>query len=290
MYKKPHLTWDKQLQKLKNKNLIIKDDKKALKELKNLNYYRLSAYFIPFYDNNKNFINGTTFDDIIDLYNFDKKLRIITLEALQTIELYFKTQIAYHHSEKYGAVGYLKSKNFINKQKAKIFIDNMKEKIIASKELSIQHHATKYGKYVIPLWVGIEIMSFGELSHFYNILYDADKNNVVKAIGIHNNLIKNWLHCLSSLRNICAHHARLWNKTLTLGILIPNKKPKMQVLMPNNKTVFTYFTIILFILEKIKPNDQNFKKAIKDLFKKYPKVNKSSMGFCHNWEQISYWK
>ncbi len=116
-YQKKHKTFNEQLEILKQRKLQISNDSFVLTKLKHINYYRLSAYFLPFqYSKNsekKNmFLPEHSFEDIISLYYFDAELRKIVFEAIESIEIYFRTQIAYFHSLKYDAFGYLLLKNF----------------------------------------------------------------------------------------------------------------------------------------------------------------------------------
>ena len=104
LYAKEHKTFDEQLQLLKDRNLIIPNDTYALAKLQHINYYRLSAYFLPFQypknsENKNKFLPNTTFEDIINLYYFDTELRKVIFEAIEVIEIYFRTQISYCHSK-----------------------------------------------------------------------------------------------------------------------------------------------------------------------------------------------
>ena len=116
LYDKDHKTFVEQLELLKKRDLVISNEAYVLTKLKHINYYRLSAYFLPFqYEkdspNKDHFLPDTTFEDIIRLYYFDTELRKIIFEAIEVIEIYMRTQIAYHHSKKFGAFGYLDIRN-----------------------------------------------------------------------------------------------------------------------------------------------------------------------------------
>ena len=229
-YSKSFKTFDEQLMLLKERKLKILNDCFALSKLKRINYYRLSAYFLPFqYPKNSDkkdiFYEDTTFEEIIRLYYFDCELRKIVFEAIEIIEIYFRTQITYHHALKYGAFGYLKKENFETSQEFydKIMI-NLKDETKRSEESFIKHFKDEYNTTDLPMWAVVEVISFGTISKLYSILKTQEQEAVISELkGINKKVFKNWLHGLSVIRNICAHHSRLWNKTLGVKFEIPRK-------------------------------------------------------------------
>ena len=229
-YKKNFKTFDEQLVLLKERELKISNDSFALSKLKRINYYRLSAYFLPFqYPKNSDkkdiFFENTTFEKIIQLYYFDCELRKIVFEAIEIIEIYFRTQITYHHALKYGAFGYLKKENFETSQEFydKIMI-NLKDETKRSEESFIKHFKDEYNTTDLPMWAVVEVISFGTISKLYSILKTQEQEAVISELKeINKKVFKNWLHGLSVIRNICAHHSRLWNKTLGVKFEIPRK-------------------------------------------------------------------
>ena len=149
------------------------------------------------------------------------------------------------------------------------------------------------------------MISFGTLSKIYSILKTEEQKEVIfKLKGINNNVFKNWLHGLSVLRNICAHHSRLWNKTLGVKFEIPrkleefknikknivNKETKNNTEVKLNDKVFFPLSIIEYIFTCIGEDEIEFKSKIKTLLQKYPKVKLESMGFIENWEDNPIWK
>lgn len=290
-YDKSHKTWQQQIELLKSKNLVILDENYALEKLRNLNYYRLSAYFLPFYNENKKFVKNTNFTNIIDLYNFDIELKYLVYNALQTIELYFRTQIAYYHSLKFGATGYLDELNFTQNPKKpkthKSLINTMFKEINRSNESFIKHFKDNY--YEIPLWAVVEVMSFRTLSNFYSLLKTNEQKQICDIFSIDKSVLVNWLHVATLVRNICAHHSRLWNKTLAVILKIPNKNIFFKDIKLNNQKIFSFLSVMVYLLNKI-DSKNNFKNELKILLKKYPKVDLFSMGFYEGWQYTSLWK
>ena len=309
-YKKEFKTFDEQLQILKQRKLNISNDIYALSKLERINYYRLSAYFLPFQypkkSNNKDtFLNEIKFEDILQLYYFDSELRKIVFEAIESIEIYFRTQITYYHSLKHEAFGYLKKENF---ETSPEFFDRVQESLKnetkRSEEIFIRHFEDKYKTTDLPIWGVVEVISLGTLSKLYSILKTEEQKEVISKLkGINNNVFKNWLHGISVIRNICAHHSRLWNKTLGVKFEIPrklndfknikrtviNKDGESKEIKLNDK-VFFGLSVIEYILTCIGEDEIKFKSNIKTLLQKYPNVKAKSMGFIENWEENPLWK
>ena len=107
-YSKPALSFEQQIELLKNRGLGISDEERAKRHLSNVSYYRLSAYMLPYKIMQPNgivtdyFIKGTIWDDIWNLYKFDRKLRLLVFDAIERIEISLRTQIIYQLSHKYG--------------------------------------------------------------------------------------------------------------------------------------------------------------------------------------------
>lgn len=297
-YQKKHKTFDEQLDILKQRKLIISNDSFVLSKLQHINYYRLSAYFLPYQypkdSVNKNiFLPNIAFEDILSIYYFDVELRKITFEAIESIEIYFRTQIAYFHSLKYDAFGYLELKNFRENKVDKF--DELQSEILKektrSKEFFIKHFKKKYNSIDLPIWSVVEIISFGSLSKFFMILKEEEQNQVIQKIHSINKVVfYKWLHALSSVRNICAHHSRLWNRTLGVGFEVPRGLESFENMKKSKNKVFFALSVIEYLLTCIGEDEIEFKTKIKNLIKKYPKVKLESMGFVENWEQNLIWR
>ncbi|MBU0923466.1 Abi family protein [bacterium] len=296
-YQKKHKTFEEQLGILKQRKLIISNDSFVLSKLKHINYYRLSAYFLPFQypknsENENIFLPNTSFENILSSYYFDAELRKIIFEAVESIEIYFRTQIAYFHSLKYDAFGYLKLENFRENKTDKfqeLQDDILKEKT-RSKEFFIKHFKKKYNSVDLPIWSVVEIISFGSLSKFFMILKEEEQNQVIQNIhGINKVVFYKWFHALSGVRNICAHHSRLWNRTLGVSFEVPRGLESFENIKESKNKVFFALSVIEYLLTCIGEDEVDFKTKIKNLIKKYPKVKLESMGFIENWQQNPIW-
>jgi abortive infection bacteriophage resistance protein len=298
LYAKEHKTFQEQLEILLSKKLIISNKEYALSKLEHINYYRLSAYFLPFQHkkdspNTNQFLSNTTFEDIIRLYFFDTELRKIIFEAIEAIEIYLRTQIAYHHSQAYGPFGYLDVSTLRTNYQIEfdaLHLDIIEEKE-RSKEAFIKHFREKYDATDLPIWSVVEIISFGSLSKLFMLLRENEQNNVIAKMGsINKAVFFKWFKALSSVRNACAHHSRLWNKTLGVSFDLPRNSPKFAPLSNSTKKVFFALSVIEYILSCIGEDENDFKNKIKQLLYKYPNIDKQVMGFVENWEDLEIWR
>lgn len=210
--KKP-LSYGEQIDKLRSRGCIIDDEEKCKERLAVINYYRLTAYFLPFKGENDIYETGTNFNTVYHLYEFDRKLRGILFSAIEEIEVYLRANLSYFHALKYGALGYLDARNFNSKHNAERFQENIDREIKNnSKVLFVKHHLEKYDG-AFPIWVIIELFTFGMISYFYNDLTTQDQKSLAKSLygssAIYERL-RSWLRCCTDLRNICAHYGRLY--------------------------------------------------------------------------------
>jgi len=294
-YTKSPITIPEQIKKLKDRGLSFTDETKAANYLNNISYYRLRAYTYPFQDNNNPthlFIQEISFEDIINLYIFDRRLRMLIFNAIEKIEISLRTQIIYHYSLEYGAFWHLNSDLYNNTVYYTEQINLLQSEITRSNETFIKHYLNTYNEPIEPpCWMSLEISSMGLLSKmFSNLKKEKCKNAITAYFGLKNvDILTNWIHCLSVIRNICAHHGRVWNRRLP-KIAIPYKT---LFLFADNKQIFNnklyaYLCCILYILNIISP-EHDFKNNLLNLMKKCPLKQEKEMGFPENWDQEKLW-
>lgn len=209
---KPFLGLCQQVDKLKSRNCSVNDDIDCENFLLSVNYYRLTAYFLPFKGKDDNYHGNVTLDRIKGIYDFDAKLRNALFELISDIEIYTRSTLAYYFGGKYGALGYEDRANFSNKYNFDDAEERYKKEIEKSKNvLFVKHHLqNKGGRF--PIWVMCELFSFGDISRFYSGMHTADKKQYSKAYfdGTNYKVLSNYLKCCTELRNICAHHGRIY--------------------------------------------------------------------------------
>ena len=295
-YTKPYTTAGEQLLLLKSKNLIINNENYASLKLKHIGYYRLSAYFEPLQykqdDTKKNtFLPNTSFEDIVTLYDFDTKLRRVIFEAIEYLEVYFRSQIATAHASQYGAFAYLNKNNLkCNDSFFNTLQNSIEKETKRSQESFVKHFKRKYNTSDLPIWVVVEVISMSTLSKLYASLKTTEQLQVVSPfLGINKDVLFNWLHALTVVRNKCAHHVRVWNTTLGVRFEVPKKKKIFQNIESSNGKIFFALNVILFMLESI-DEESTFKKKLKELLDSYPEVDLEAMGFLPNLKESELWK
>lgn len=288
-YKKPHLSYQDQLSLLLKRGLqISENDKQGVKDiLKTVGYYRLSAYFLPFQSQKDTFNPNTTFQKIYTLYDFDSQLRSLLLSALEPIEIVFRTVITYYLSDRYSPFGYTNAENFAAGFKHSPWLENLEEEVARSHEVFIKHYQQKYRESPhFPLWMISEVMSFGSLSKIFSGLKYRDKKSISKKLSVHPDVLQSWLHCFVYVRNLCAHHSRVWNRQLSIRPRLPFRNELWKSL--NNKRIFSILTIMNYCFNKLEIN-YKFKEKLNNLLSKYPEVNFITMGMNNTWSNHILW-
>lgn len=170
---KPPTTFKEQVELYKSRKLYFEDSEYTEKILQRVNYYRLSAYGLTLKDPLiiDEYVAGTSFNKMLSLYEFDRRLRLLLLGALETIEIAFRTHISYETAHKLGPTGYRDKEYFINETFHQVSLTELDSLIDKSRkgELFVEHHFKKYDG-VFPIWAAIEVTSFGFLSKFYRNL------------------------------------------------------------------------------------------------------------------------
>lgn len=247
-YNKTPLTYEQHVELLTSRGLVISNPKDAVKFLKQVNYYRFSTYCVPFQHPHDVFIPRTTFEEIVNLYRLDAELRDAIFALLAPIEIYFRTQMAYELSHKWGTFAQYDSSIFKNGDLHKEWLDELEKDTVDSNEPFIKHYQTKYSDFPrLPLWMACEIMSLGSVSKCYSNLMRDAQLLICTVFEVKPNVLRSWLHTITFLRNICAHHGRLWNRNLSISPLIPNKHIKWQTIPFNNKKIFAGIAIMEWI-------------------------------------------
>lgn len=288
---KQPLSYSDQIARLREAHgLTIDDEAEALEILARVNYYRLSAYGIGLRraEDPEKYRDGITLRHLYRLYQFDMRLRSALLHLIEHVEIGLRTQIAYHLAMTYGSEGYRDVSNFEDRptaRSASIHSDTM-EKLDAEIRRQdnlpyVKHHKHVYGGH-FPIWVAVELFTFGMLSSLYSIMKPRDKKSIASVYGVHPKHLESWIITLVEIRNRCAHYGRLYN-------------------MPFNQTPFLFseyaryrkaqnklFPVIL-VLKRITEGQQewlDFLKALEALFIEYPEADPGFMNFPPDWKEV----
>lgn len=283
-YKKPPMKISEQIKLLKERGLIINDEEKLERYLRNISYYHFSTYFKHFQKDDL-FIKDTNFEDVLSIYVFDQKLRLLLLDVLERIEKSFKCHLVYEMSVKTGDPFWIANHNYFQDgERYGERIAKMLEDLKFSKENCIRYYYEKYNepKYP-PAWMIIEVLSFGQTVMIYNQLELENQEVVANSYGINKRFISNWFYALSILRNLCAHHSRLWNNEFLIrlnqghgfyGKLFDNS---------NGNRLFNYLVILHAINSKFNPTSGWVEKLDNIIIEHA--INISHMGFPDNWKE-----
>ena len=317
-YNKPYLAVPDQLALLESRGLVVTDRQKAEHYLAKIGYYRLSGYFYVFRKSivSKDgksteildqFKENVAFDDILALYVFDKRLRLILLDAIERIEVALRVDVALqlgmHDSKAHLDRRYLHSSfsQIVEGYSTSQFQDwerKFRKAFNSSRDDFVMHFKAKYPRCDLPIWMATELWDFGMLSRYIHNMKDVYKEPIAHTYGLQNNkLLVSWLHSINDVRNICAHHGRLWNRVMATKPRYPRDKeapiliPIITNAVPSNR-IFATICIIQYFMRLISPNS-NWHRRLIDLISKFPEspyVNSTMMGVKDEWQDWPLWK
>jgi len=286
-YSKPPLLYTDQLALLIRRNLTCDDHPRAIEWLQRIGYYRLSAYFIPFRETRTDtFRAGVTLDDIIALYKFDGGLRLITMQAMDRIEVAVRAVITYQLAHMLGPFGYADPANFDPAFNHVGLMRLILKEEKRSSETFVEHYRTKYTSEThLPVWMATELISFGSLSQMYANLRAKLRKQIAREFKLPAPVFLSWLHALTAIRNTCAHHSRLWNKELAVKPELPNAWKAQGI---DNRRFYIIALIVQTLLAEVSPGSQ-WKERLKAHFNAYPDVDLAQMHFPADWQNRSPW-
>ncbi len=278
--KKP-MTFEEQLNNLAKQGLIINNDATVLERLQSKNYYRLNEYAL-IYKKDHQYLPGTTFEDIYNLYLFDQNLRRLLLACLEDVELSLRTRLAYVVAHQCGSFGYTDVGNFNNEKFHAEMMTHINREIRAGKEPFVKHYKNMYED-SLPIWVVVEIVSFGVLSKMYSHLKRPLGTLIADDFyGIPYSFLANWFQGLTILRNTCAHYGQIYNRAFSFKLALMEEQVALYISRDS------LFALIVVLGEILNYNDMWIKTMV-DLAKLlylYPQVDLNCIGFPLNWQEI----
>lgn len=292
-YTKPALSITDQLAQLQTRGMQFSNIPMAEHYLGHLNYYRLSAYWLPYESNHTlhQFHPGTQFDNVINSYVFDRELRLLVLDAIERIEVSVRTQMTQALTLSYGSHPHLMPQLFHCPIRYAQTVNKLKNDFDRSDEKFSEHFKKNYAEKLPPLWAAVELMTMGQISNWFaNIKARQDRQTIAKAYGLDESILGSFLHHLTIVRNICAHHGRLWNRRFVFTIKIPKNPAKLEQSlqqMPNHKNFYNTLVFLAYIMDVISPGN-HWKCRLKDLLLRHS-INTTSMGFPANWDIKPVW-
>jgi abortive infection bacteriophage resistance protein len=310
-FSKPALDLTQQLQKWQSRGLVVPNPAEALHYLQFVGYYRFSAYTLPFQmlaSPDKPFASGTTFEHVLSVYAFDRELRLLVMDAIERVEVAVRSSMVNHMSLKHGAHWFMDASHFRvpSPTHAQVgprgfdhskFLDTIDDELGIPRsakmpvrqhnEVFINHYFSKYtDPYQPPAWMVFELVSLGTLSLVFSSLKDNnDRAAIAKPFAVDEQVLGSWLHCLSYVRNLCAHHGRLWNRQLVIKPIIAKKHITLVIVKDR---FYSIAFILNYLLGIIAPRSE-WHDRLRALVQSYPVANAAAMGFPQGWESLPVW-
>lgn len=322
-YTKSYLTLKEQLSLLQERGMCVSDEEKALSYLERIGYYRLSGYWYPFRESehitnqdgktiaiiHDNFRSSTEFSYAVELYVFDKRLRLLLLDAVERIEVALRVDIADLLGKRNPLAHLLPDElhgNFAKKvmlagdqTKHQKWVNRLDTYTTRSSEDFLVHFRTQYGDTAaLPIWIAIELWDFGQLSTFFGGMKVIDQQAIAIKYGIARcDLFANWIHVMNYVRNLSAHHSRLWNRALAIKPKLPkvNEGLILAHLVGNTHAqshLYSVVALMQYLLRTINPSSSWGKRltAHMQAFPTIPGLSVHHAGFPEGWEQLALWQ
>lgn len=294
-FTKPATTYDQQIDLLIERGMQIPDRDRARHYLSHLNYYRLGAYWLPFEADHAShrFEPDTHFDDVVGLYVFDRELRLLVMDAIERLEVSIRTQWAYHLAHTHGPHAYMDEGLFKNPATYQKCLKSLKEELNRSKEVFVSHYRNHYTDPALPpTWAVVEVMSLGQLSKWVaGLRHGRDCQAIAKCYGIDETILISFLHHLTIVRNICAHHGRLWNRRFGFQLKLARRPRPLEKSLNQQqaKLLYNTLTMLEYFMNTISPG-HHWRDRLIDLFEKHPIANLEAMGFPEDWQALPVWQ
>ena len=281
---------------LQSRGLAVLNQNAAESFLRHVSYFHFAAYLKPLeadHDSHR-FKANATFEQAVALYNFDVELRKLIFDAMQKIEISLRSHIIHHFSLAHGPFWFFDETCAIDKHN---FLENMnsiERELQRSKEEFIKEHNKKYGSMGFPpAWKTLEVVSFGCLTKlFINFTDIKTKKKIARAYNLpQHEILESWMKSIIALRNACAHHARIWNRTMPRMPQLPTRLAGKWITVastPPNRP-YAALSCLVYWLNAIDPAN-TFAADFKSLFAKYPSVDPAAMGATRDWKEEPLWE
>jgi abortive infection bacteriophage resistance protein len=306
IYEKQATTIEHQIELLLGRGMECENHSMMEAFLRTVGYYRLSAYWLPMetppakgQTRSKTFHPGTRFEDVIDIYIFDRKLRLAMMEGIERIEIAVRSRWTNRMTLAHGPHAHLASANFGSPIAHAERIVKLARSIEKSNEVMVDHYRNAYDRPELPpLWTATETMTIGDLSKWLAETRDAKiQSDVARDLGLPaRELLLGSLEVFSLIRNTCAHHGRLWNRRLVKRMPLIKRFRADFVFEPEGKTgknqasnlIYNSIAVLLHLLH-CQNTDTGFSARLKDLIETVSDEQRGLMGFPEDWRNRPAW-
>jgi abortive infection bacteriophage resistance protein len=325
-YTKPWLSIGDQLDKLESRGVYVSDRQAGARLLSAVGYYRVTGYLYPLRESepyvdangrkrariHNNYRAGTTLEYAEALISFDRQLRMLILDGIERIEISLRTQLG-HVLGRQSAFAHLDPTNFVNAftdpvidpengeaspSKHEQWIERVEERRADSDETFVAHFREKYDN-AMPIWALTEILEMGQLGRLYGGLNSSIATEIATTYDVPTKkMMSSWISSLNYVRNVSAHHARLFNRKL---VTAPSRPSHTQIpLLGHLKDqesakqtfgVYNAFAIMAYLIGKIEA-DSGWPACVTDLIDSFPvstHLTMESMGVPEAWSMLKLW-
>ena len=290
----PPASINDQIHRLSRRGLSIPDTGEASRFLRNVNLYRFQGYLEPFLDptsqgNHRPFLPNTSFSAVVERYEFDRRLRTLLLGAFNYIEVSIRTQWTYHlaYTVGGGEFAHLDSSLFSQGYPANL----------ASLEQEYQQHGKAIHRYEFggcPIWAIAEVMSLGRLSRWYGDSKREVRRHIASHYQVDEQILQSVLRHLSPIRNLCAHHERLWDRVFITRMKVPTRlgpfnRPR-ELFNPRERGRIYNTLVMVAYLTRVITDKREWAQSLVELMNQHQNIPKERMGFVPKWENLEIWK
>ncbi len=296
--------------------MIVTDDALAQAYLNRIGYYRLSGYWYPYriaktlsdkIEVTDQFREDTKFSEVVELYVFDKRLRLLMMDVIERIEIALRVQITLQLG-KQGAMAHRDPASLHPNFTTRLdpvtqesghakWLRLHDEAFARSKEEFAKHFKEKYSGEFPPIWIAAELWDFGHMSFLYAGMKKADQDQVARIFNVPSfKVLSSWLHYINVSRNICAHHSRFWNKPNAARPVWPTAAECPDLGHIENDTraktrIYGLACMCAHLLKSINPSSRwkdRFKTEVQD-FPDSKILDLSAAGFPVDWDKANLW-
>lgn len=299
-YTKPWLAVADQLTKLQLRGLAVGNVAEAETFLAHVNYYRFTGYCLAFEKSRDRFRPGVSFDQLRQACQFDATLRDLFTEALELIEIDIRTTTAYAFGETFGAFGHSVPASFHPRFDFKgthaEWLDKLRKETQRSSELFVRHFRSRYREFPdLPIWAVTEVMSFGSVSRMIGGLQKNDRRRIASQYGVSPKVLSSLTHHLAYVRNLCAHHCRLWDRVWSVKPDLPDSADWRGNNVVSNERVFSTLLLMRQLLKRsphLKSEADRWRERVNELLTVLPSVPDpgKELGLTADWQQHPVWR
>ena len=285
---------------------MVPDEPRALRYLANISYYRLSGYWGSFLaPATNNFQPGTKLDDILHRYQFDKQLRLLCLEAIERLEISFRTQIIYHITRYTGDNNWYEKPRYFKRSTPNEQAASDKLLLMIRGELARARGKTFIADYYRfydqprnpPAWMVLELLSFGTLHKLFELFADTKpKLDIANHFNLALTVFDSWMQSINVVRNKCAHHDRLWDISMKSMLATHRGHAGYWLDEPDVTAINTkvYYTLSIFNFLMVQVSQtSSFGQKVINLLREYDLISTGlhqlHMGFPNGWEKETMW-